>query len=441
MAETITESLIKAGELPSMEQLLEEDTYCPLERGEIRLGEIIDILPRFIVMDVNAKREGFVPKRDLDRLEEQVQERIEVGAEFPVYVLRREDSEGRTIVSISRGLIQEDWDRARTILESKEIWEGTVIDRNRGGLLVQFGRIRGFVPASHIVEMPRGLPPDKKKERLEDWIGQNLGLRVIEVDQRRNRLVLSERVAHKKWREKQLLRLLDELEEGQLVQGRVSNIVNFGAFVNLGGADGLIHISEMAWERVADPHDVLDVDQEVEVKVIRLDRDRKRIALSLRQAQKDPWERIEERYTLGQLVTAQVTRIVNFGAFAKLEPGVEGLVHISELAEDRIWQVEEVVEEGEILPLRIVRIDPVRRRLGLSLRRVTADEWQHWRDNRIHIDLAQSEESPEAAIETPAAEQPEDPEAAIETPAAEQPEDPEAAIETPAAEQPEDPEA
>lgn len=409
----MTDTLAEAKQQLSMEELLEEETFAPLERGEIRKGEVIAVWPSYVVMDINAKREGFVPKRDLNRLEEQVQERVDVGAEFPVYVVRPEDYEGRAIVSISRGLVQEDWDRARVMLESEEIWEGEVVGSNRGGLLVQYGRLRGFVPASHVVGFPRSLPRDEKRRRLTEWIGRHLGLRVIEVNQRRNRLVLSERAAHGEWREQQMERLLKELERGQLVKGRVSNIQPFGAFVDLGGADGLVHISELAWKRIDSPQDVVQVGEEIEVKVIKLDHDRKRISLSLRLAGDDPWEEVEERYTLGQLVDGLITRVVNFGAFAELEEGIEGLVHISELAEGRIGHPSEVVEEGEVLPLRVIRIDPARRRIGLSFRRVTAREWEEWKAQRMPPEedlslldeeeelpgLADAEESTEPASE------------------------------------------
>jgi small subunit ribosomal protein S1 len=235
-------------------------------------------------------------------------------------------------------------------------------------------------------------------------VDQSLGLRVIEVDQRRNRLVLSERAAYREWREQQQERLLEELKEGQIIQGRVSSLQDFGAFVDLGGMDGLVHISELSWKRVDHPRDVVKPGQELTVMVIRMDRQRKRISLSLRQTQEDPWERIEERYTLGQLITGRVSRIVSYGAFVEVEEEIEGLVHISELADERVGSPSDIVEEGESLPLRVIRIDAARRRLGLSARRVTPQEWEDWRASRIHAEaelaaLAESTEVEEALEE------------------------------------------
>lgn len=382
----ITDAISEETQVPSMEQLLEDESCTPLQRGEIREGEVIAIWPAYIVMDIQAKREGFVPKRDLDRLDAEVRERVEVGVAFPVYVLQPEDVEGRTIVSISRGLVQEDWNRAHALLENQEIWESEVVGYNRGGLLVEFGRLRGFVPASHVVGFPRSLPPEQKRQRLSEWVGRQLGLRVIEVHQRRNRLVLSERAAYREYRNQQIERLFDELQQGQIVQGHISSLCDFGSFVDLGGVDGLIHISEISWKRIDHPREVLRVGEEVEVRVIRLDRQRRRISLSLRQAMGDPWARVEERYTLGQLVTGKVTRIVSYGAFVELEEGLEGLLHISELSDDPVTNPRDILEEGEALPLRVIRIDPSRRRLGLSFRRVTTEEWEEWRAERLRME-------------------------------------------------------
>ena len=215
-------------EQPSMAQLLEEEKYTPLRRGEIRRGVVIAITPTFVVLDIHAKREGFVPRREVDRLDRHLQEQVTVGAEFPVYVVTPEDEEGRAIVSISRGLVQSDWDLALQLLESQEIWEGTVSGYNRGGLLVDFGRIRGFIPTSHLAGFPRSLSPEEKHKRLTEMTGRRLGLRVIEVDQQRNRLVLSERAAYREWREQQQERFLDQVQEDQILHGRVSSVQDFG---------------------------------------------------------------------------------------------------------------------------------------------------------------------------------------------------------------------
>ncbi len=399
----MTDPAVETGKSLLVEQLLAQETCAPLQRGEIRRGEVIAIWPSYVVMDIRAKREGFVPKRDLERLDPETREQVVVGAEFPVYVVRPEDIEGGAIVSISRGLVQNDWDRAYALSESEEIWEGEVVGHNRGGLLVQFGRIRAFVPSSHLVGFPRALSQDERHERLAERVGQQLGFRVIEVHQRRNRLVLSERAARREWRELQMERLLNELEEGQLVQGCVSSIRDFGAFVDLGGGDGLIHISELSWRRIDHPREVVRVGEEIEVRVIRLDPERKRISLSLRRARQDPWDRVEERYALGQLITGRVTRVHGYGAFIELEEGLEGLVHVSELADQRVADPGMVVEEGEVVLVRVIRLDPLRRRIGLSLRRVTVEEWSDWRAQRVHIEQSPGETDEELlSEETPA---------------------------------------
>ncbi len=368
-----------------MEQLLADNDFSPLRQGEIRRGVVIAVAPSHVLMDIRAKHEGYVPQRDLNRLDRETRQRVVVGAEFPVYVVNPEDAEGRAIVSIARGLVQVDWERAQQYLESREIWEGEVTGYNRGGVLVAFGRLRGFIPSSHLVNFPRSLSPEEKRKRLAEMVGRRLGTRVIEVDPQRNRLVLSERAAYREWREQLQDRVLGSLEEGQMVRGRVSSLQDFGAFIDLGnGIEGLVHISELSWKRVRHPQEVLQVGQEVEARVIRVDRQRRRISLSLLHTEQDPWERIEERYTLGQLITGRVTRLVPYGAFVEVEDGVEGLVHLSELAEERPANPAQVVEEGEVLPLRIIRIDAARRRLGLSYRRVTHQEWEEWRVSRVH---------------------------------------------------------
>lgn len=407
----MSESIMDEGQV-SMEELLADQAYAPPRKGEIRRGVILSISPNQVVLDIRAKREGFVPMKELERMDPQLRSQLAVGVEIPVYVVTPEDNEGKTVVSITRGLVQADWDRAKALLESQEIWEGRVSGYNRGGLLVDFGRLRGFIPTSHLTGFPRSIAPEERNRRLAEMVGRHLGLRVIEVDQQRNRLVLSERAAYREWREQQQERLLEELREDQVVRGRVSSIQDFGVFVDLDGVEGLIHVSELSWTRVEDPHAMLKVGDEVEVRVIRVDRERKRVSLSLRQTEGDPWERIEERYTLGQLIDGRVTRIVSYGAFVEVEPGVEGLVHISELGEEKVGNPRDVLEEGEVLPLRVIRIDASRRRLGLSFKRVTPEEYEEWRARRLHtkgvpvMERASEEETvSEAYLEEPSEEE------------------------------------
>ncbi len=360
---------------PPMEEIFEEEyDYQYPKRGDIRQAVVLSIEPHQIIVDIGTKRDGIVPDTDLERLSEEEIDEIEVGGEMPVYVLKSEDSEGSVIVSVNMALVHEDWLRAEEYLESGEVYEGEISKFNKGGLIAPFGRISGFIPASQVVNMPRRLPQDKKMEKLSEFVGGTLPLKIIEVHRRRRRLIFSERAAQREWREQQKQQLMDELYEGEVRKGTVSSLCNFGAFVDLGGADGLVHISELAWHRVKHPREVLSVGDEVEVYVLRLDHERGRIGLSTKRLQPDPWTLVDEKYHVGQVVQGKVTNVVAFGAFARLEPGVEGLIHVSELAEGKVDHPSSVVKKGDELTLRIISINARRRRIGLSLRQAPPPE-------------------------------------------------------------------
>ncbi|NIN70318.1 MAG: S1 RNA-binding domain-containing protein, partial [Anaerolineae bacterium] len=286
------------------------------------------------------------------------------------------------------------------LLESGDVRQGEVVEYNRGGLVVEFGPLRGFVPASHLVAMKRGrLSPDQREEKLKAYVGQELPLRVIEVNRNRRRLILSERLAREQIREQSMERLLNELVEGQVVRGTVRRLRPFGAFVDLGGADGLIHISELAWRQVRHPREVLQVGDEIDVYVLRLDHERKRIGLSLKRLQPNPWTLVDETYTVDQLVCGTATNVVDFGAFVILDLGVEGLVHISELADPSPSDPRELVKRGDELVLRIVRIDSFRQRIGLSLKAVSAQERDEWLAQRADGQSAETDESGDSLSE------------------------------------------
>jgi small subunit ribosomal protein S1 len=359
--------------------LTEPYDYERPRRGQIRQGVILQVEERGVTVDIGLKREGFVPDTDIKRLGKDVASQLEPGQEVTACIVQPEDRDGNLILSLRQAQIEKDWTRAQEMLESSEIWQGQVNGYNRGGLVVKFGRIRAFVPGSHLAALSnRRLPSDRREEKFREYIGQELSLKVIEVDQKEHRLVLSERLARKQMREQHKERLLNELFEGQVCQGTVTRICNFGAFVDLGGADGLIHISELGWRRVRHPREVLQVGDEVEVYVLRLDHERKRIGLSLKRLQPDPWSQIDLTHTRGQLVSGVVTHVVDFGAFVALDVGVEGLIHISELADPPPQEPREIVRRGDELVLRVLRIEPSRRRIGLSLRSVTAQERDEW---------------------------------------------------------------
>ena len=359
----------------SMADLMGEayDYHQP-RRGDIRSGTVVRIDPDSIIVDIGGKRDGIVPSRDLDRLGPEVVAKIKVGDEVRVYIMHPETRDGDTIVSLNLARQAMDWENAQKLMESEEIFEGEVNGYNKGGLIVPFGRLQGFVPASQIVNLNGRVGGGSHLERLEQMVGQNLPLKVIEVSRHRRRLIMSERAAQREWRAQQREKLFEDIQEGEVRQGVVSNLCDFGAFVDLGGADGLIHISELAWNRVKHPREVLKIGQEVEVLVLRADRERQRIALSLKRLQADPWRTVEEKYHVGEIVTGVVTNVVKFGAFAELEPGIEGLIHISELVEDNAVEPGDVVQEGDKLALQVVSIDSARQRIGLSLKRVPADQ-------------------------------------------------------------------
>ncbi len=370
---------------PMYELLEQEGTRIVPERGETIEGTIMGVSPSEIIVDIACKSEGIVTSRDLERLDPEFRKSLKVGDQVLVYVLRPEDAQGNIILSLSRAQMEGDWQLAAELFESGDVVEETISGCNRGGVIAHIGRVRGFVPASQLVSVrvPRNLDDDAREEMLSQTVGQKLALKIIELDRRRNRLILSERAAQREWRQDQKERLLDELEEGATRHGVVSSLCNFGAFVDLGGADGLVHLSELAWRRVEHPSEVLQVGQELDVQIIGVDRDRRRIALSIKRLQPEPWSTVEERYQIGQLVTGKITKITDFGAFAQIDEDIEGLIHISEISDERIAHPKDVLQEGQEQTVRIIRIDADRQRMGLSLRRVDDSEYfedSEWQD-------------------------------------------------------------
>jgi small subunit ribosomal protein S1 len=353
--------------------LRDEYDYKRPKRGDIRYAEVLRIGDDEIIVDIGGKTEGVVPRIDLERMGEHALSEIQVGDKVPVYVLRPESADGDVIVSLNMARTMEDWRKAEKFFEDGEVFEGTVSGHNKGGLLVYFGQIRGFVPASQLSGLSRRSGQEERLGMLSKMEGQKLLLKVIEVDRQRRRLILSERAASREWRDQRKDELLDELQEGDIRVGKVRNLCDFGAFVDLGGADGLIHISELSWRRVKHARDVLKVGEEVEVYVLRVDRERKRIGLSLKRLQPDPWHVAEERYEVGQIVKAVVTNIVDFGAFARVEDGMEGLIHVTELS-DGDFAPRDLVREGEELYVKILSLDANRQRMGLSLKQAPSRE-------------------------------------------------------------------
>ncbi len=358
---------------PMWKYLKEEYDYKRPQRGDILYAEVIRIDDDEIIVDIGGKTEGVVPSADLERMGEEALDEISVGDKVPVYVLRPESADGDVIVSLNMARTMEDWRRAEKLYEDGSVFEGTVSGHNKGGLLVYYGQIRGFVPASQVAGLGRRTRYESRMDMLAKMEGQKLMLKVIEVDRQRRRLIFSERAASREWREKRKEELLDDLQEGDIRKGRVRNLCDFGAFVDLGGADGLIHISELSWRRVKHPREVLRVGDEVEIYVLRVDRERKRIGLSLKRLKPDPWHLVEEKYEAGEIVKGIITNVVEFGAFARIEDGIEGLIHVSELS-DGDFAPGDLVREGEELYVKVLSIDADRQRMALSLKQAPTRE-------------------------------------------------------------------
>ena len=368
-----TDMQMENGELHPMAQLLAEieETLLEPQSGEIRQGVIVDKRSNELLVDIGFKSEGIVNSREIERLGDTVLS-LGIGDEIPVYVIR-EDREGNVLLSVSRALAEKDWERAEELMESQDIFDGTVAACNRGGVIVKLGQVRGFVPASQLssTSQSQSIEEDESgsDDRWSNLMGNPLKLKVIDIDRNRNRLILSERLAMREWRRQQKEQLLESLKEGDVYDGVISSIADFGAFVDLGGADGLIHLSELSWNRVSHPSEVVAVGEKVKVQILSVDLERRRIGLSLRRLQPQPWDLVDDMYEVGQIVTGRITKLVNFGAFARLDDsGVEGLIHISELSNQRVNHPKEVVAEGEEHQLRIIRIDTDKQRMGLSLK-------------------------------------------------------------------------
>ena len=357
----------------TMESLLnEQELNIDLPQvGEIRTGVIASVSPSQILVSIGAKSEGVISGRELDQLTAEERDALQVGQEVHVFVVNPEDANGNVVLSLKRAQEEISWENVERLVASDEVVDSKIMGFNKGGLIVAVEGLRGFVPSSQISAMRRGQSTgDTPEQRWQKMIGQPISVRVIEVDRERRRLILSERAASTESRQSIKERVIEELEEGRVYTGRVTSLANFGAFININGADGLVHLSELSWEHIEHPREVLEVGQEVKVKVINVDREKKRIGLSVRALQDDPWKSRVEKYSVGQLVEGVITRLTKFGAFARLEGDIEGLIHISEIAEHRIEHPKEVLKEGEVKSLRVIRIDPDQHRIGLSLRKV-----------------------------------------------------------------------
>lgn len=355
------------------------DLYTPaknLRRGEIIDGKVLSKTSDALVVNIGYKAEGIVPMREARSLDEEALAALSIGDEVIAYVINPENEYGAPVLSIDRARGEQGWRILEKSMEIEETVKGKIIGSNRGGAVVEAEGVQGFVPLSQLVGPARELYVPGGEDPKEGFVGMEIEFKVIELNRLRNRAIFSERAALQAWKATQKARLVKELTEGETRQGRVTGISSFGAFVDLGGADGLIHISELSWEPVKSPEDIVKVGQELEVFVLRVDRDSLKIALSLRRLQPEPWETVHENFAVGQVLDATVTKLANFGAFARLEGGIEGLIHISELSGETIEHPRDVVSEGESIQVRILRIEAERRRLGLSIKQVPDESYQ-----------------------------------------------------------------
>lgn len=349
-----------------------------IKRGDVIQGTITATTPTSVTVDIGNGLTGIVPTHELERMNRRMLESLKPGESLTVLVVNPHDHNGNIILSVNRALEEMDWQRAEEYRQNQEVLESRVAGYNKGGLIVRFGRLRGFVPQSQMsAERRRAVGGETPEDRWGQMVNEPILIKVMEVDRSRNRLILSERSAARESREKRKENLISQLTVGEVRMGRVVSLEDFGAFIDIGGAEGLVHLTEMSWQHINHPREMLKVGQEVKVEVISVDPEAKRIGLSIKRQAPDPWDTVATSYAVGQLVQATVTKLTKFGAFAQLVdlPEIEGLIHISELSDKRVTHPREVVEEGDKLTLRIVKMDIKNRRLGLSLKRVNSAEY------------------------------------------------------------------
>jgi small subunit ribosomal protein S1 len=414
-----------------------EATFRTIEEGEVVTGHVVRIDKDEVLVDIGYKSEGVIPANELSiRKSVDPKDEVHLGEEVDAIVMTKEDQDGRLIMSKKRARFEKAWKRIETAAESGEPVEGTVIEVVKGGLIIDLG-VRGFLPAS-LVDI-------RRVPNLDEYMGTKIETKVIELNRSRNNVVLSRRAVLEEERKEVRQQILDRLQPGLVVEGQISNIVDFGAFVDLDGIDGLIHISELSWSHVNHPSEILTIGDTVKVKVLDIDRERQRISLGLKQTQEDPWQRIVDTYNVGDELEGKVTKVVTFGAFVEILDGVEGLVHISELAPHHVESPREIVHPGDEIRVKILEIDSERRRLSLSAKRVEDQILPVSRPGEPQAqpvageDAVEEAPSAEAAAEAPSAEVAEGPAAEVaEAPAAEVAEAPVAeaeVAEAPAAEE------
>lgn len=408
-------------ETMSMEALLAQEEFSlnVPRKGEVRTGVIASVNGDEVLVSIGAKSEGIIPSNEISQLSPEEKAKFVVGADIKVLIVTPESKQGTVLLSHTRAREEQDWVDAEKLMKENENYDGKIVGYNKGGILVGLGSLRGFIPASQVSLLRRaeqtGSTPE---ERWGNMVGEDITVRVIEVDRFRRRLIMSERAASSETRDTIKSKLISLLDVGETYKGRVTSMANFGAFININGVDGLVHLSELSWEHVNHPKDILKLGQEVNVKVINIDQETKRVGLSIRLTENDPWMNKVAQYRNGQLVEGEITRLTKFGAFAKVEDNLEGLIHVSELSDARVEHPKEVLAVGDKLTLRIIKIDKEQRRLGLSLRKVDSLayndlDWQVALEDAEDISFKPASEEVEVK-ETPEVEEKETPEAETE---------------------------
>ena len=354
-----------------MQRILDEMEFETLRRGEIVEGTIMRADTEGIFLDIGHKEEGFIPPNEMRTINPEELIAFEEGDPLIAFILRAESQDG-PILSVDRARGEEGWRELQKYLESDSPVEGVIAGFNRGGCILEVANVQGFVPMSQLITISREQfePPegDENSDAPNELIGGTLTVKVLEVNRSRNRAIFSERLALKEQREEQKAILIQQLNEGDVRKGRVTGVSTFGAFVDLGGADGLIHISELSWGMVTSPDEIVTVGEEIDVYILRIDRDTMKIALSLRRLHPEPWETIHERYNVGDVVDATVIKLADFGAFARIEDSIEGLIHITEMSQETVTHPGDIIAEGDSVEVTILRIESDRRRLGLSMK-------------------------------------------------------------------------
>jgi small subunit ribosomal protein S1 len=348
------------------EELIEamEASLRDFKEGDILEGEVVKIDRDEVLLDIGYKSEGVIPAKELSiRHDVDPGEVVKTGDHVEALVLQKEDKEGRLILSKKRAQYERAWGRIEEVMQSGSTIKGPVIEVVKGGLILDIG-LRGFLPAS-LVDL-------RRVRDLHPFVGTELECKIIELDRNRNNVVLSRRAFLEESQSEGRKKFLESLQKGERRKGTVSSIVNFGAFVDLGGVDGLVHVSELSWKHVDHPSEVVQVGQEVEVEVLDVDLERERVSLSLKATQEDPWKEFERKYAAGEIIEGQVTKLVPFGAFVRVAQGIEGLVHISELSDQHVDTPESVLTVGDQVRVKVIEVDVPRRRISLSMRQVGA---------------------------------------------------------------------